>query len=76
MSEVEETLHRMQTHKNVQGIIILNGEGMVIRSTFVSEKTDYGTITLIGRQWIGKADSTVGGKSKKCDTGHRHREWV
>jgi len=25
MSEVEETLNRMQTHKNVQGIVIVNG---------------------------------------------------
>lgn len=24
MSEVEETLNRMQTHKNVQGIVIVN----------------------------------------------------
>ena len=29
MSEVEETLNRMQTHKNVQGIVIVNGEGFL-----------------------------------------------
>ena len=38
MSEVEETLNRMQTHKNVQGIVIVNSEGSLIRSTFMNEK--------------------------------------
>ena len=36
MSEVEETLNRMQTHKNVQGIVIVNGEGEIIRSTYTN----------------------------------------
>lgn len=34
MAEVEETLNRMQTHKNVQGIVIVNGEGSIIRTTY------------------------------------------
>lgn len=34
MSEVEETLNRMQTHKNVLGIVIVNKEGNIIRSTY------------------------------------------
>ena len=34
MSEVEETLNRLQTHKNVLGIVIVNNEGSIIRSTF------------------------------------------
>ena len=38
MSEVEETLNRMQTHKNVQGIVIVNSEGSVIRTTFQADK--------------------------------------
>lgn len=38
MSEVEETLNRMQTHKNVQGIVIVNSEGIVIRTTYQNEK--------------------------------------
>ncbi len=38
MSEVEETLSRMQTHKNVQGIVIVNAEGSVIRTTYQNEK--------------------------------------
>lgn len=45
MSEVEETLNRMQTHKNVQGIVIVNGEGNVIRTTYV-EKKEEGTGNL------------------------------
>ena len=28
----------MQTHKNVQGIVIVNGEGAIIRSTYTSER--------------------------------------
>jgi dynein light chain roadblock-type len=32
-SEVEETLKRLQNHKGVQGIIILNTEGVPIKST-------------------------------------------
>ena len=30
-SEVEETLRRIQSHKGVQGVIIMNGEGVAIR---------------------------------------------
>ncbi len=38
MSEVEETLNRMQTHKNVQGIVIVNAEGNIIRTTYQNDK--------------------------------------
>lgn len=34
----------MQTHKNVQGIVIVNGEGSIIRSTYLNEKKDEGNI--------------------------------
>ena len=44
MSEVEETLHRIQTHKNVQGIVIVNGDGNIIRSTYQNEKKEEGKI--------------------------------
>lgn len=43
MSEVEETLNRMQTHKNVQGIVIVNNEGAIIRSTYTNERKEEGT---------------------------------
>mmetsp|Transcript_7449 Transcript_7449/g.18007 ORF Transcript_7449/g.18007 Transcript_7449/m.18007 type:complete len:101 (+) Transcript_7449:231-533(+) len=33
MSEVEETLNRIKTHKGVSGIVIVNAEGVPIRST-------------------------------------------
>ena len=33
MSEVEETLKRINSHKGVQGIVIINSEGIPIRST-------------------------------------------
>lgn len=47
MSEVEETLNRMQTHKNVQGIVIVNNEGAIIRSTYTNERKEEGTLYLI-----------------------------
>lgn len=33
MSEVEETLKRINSHKGVQGIVIINSDGVPIRST-------------------------------------------
>mmetsp|Transcript_43392 Transcript_43392/g.70393 ORF Transcript_43392/g.70393 Transcript_43392/m.70393 type:complete len:98 (+) Transcript_43392:74-367(+) len=33
MSEVEETLKRIQSHKGVVGIVIVNTDGVAIRST-------------------------------------------
>jgi dynein light chain roadblock-type len=37
MSEVEDTLNRIKTHKLVKGIVIVNGEGTIIRTTYVNE---------------------------------------
>mmetsp|Transcript_2489 Transcript_2489/g.9653 ORF Transcript_2489/g.9653 Transcript_2489/m.9653 type:complete len:100 (+) Transcript_2489:74-373(+) len=39
MSEVEETINRIRTHKGVTGIVIVNSEGVPIRSTFESKQT-------------------------------------
>ena len=39
MSEVEETLNRIKTHKGVSGIVIVNSEGVPIRSTLDSKMT-------------------------------------
>ena len=33
MSEVEETLKRISSHKGVQGILIVNSEGIPVRTT-------------------------------------------
>mmetsp|Transcript_121861 Transcript_121861/g.339790 ORF Transcript_121861/g.339790 Transcript_121861/m.339790 type:complete len:101 (+) Transcript_121861:72-374(+) len=33
MSEVEETINRIKTHKGVSGIVIVNSDGVPIRST-------------------------------------------
>ena len=42
MSEVEETLKRINSHKGVQGIVIINAEGIPIRSTLdPSVSTNY-----------------------------------
>lgn len=37
MSEVEETLKRINSHKGVQGIVILNNDAVPIRSTMDPE---------------------------------------
>lgn len=42
MSEVEETLNRIKTHKSVQGIVIVNNEGNIIRSTYSNDKKEEG----------------------------------
>jgi predicted regulator of Ras-like GTPase activity (Roadblock/LC7/MglB family) len=34
----------MQTHKNVQGIVIVNAEGAIIRSTFTNERKEEGNL--------------------------------
>ena len=39
MSEVEETLKRINSHKGVQGIVIVNSEGIPIRSTLDASQT-------------------------------------
>merc|ERR1712125_206798 len=39
MSEVEETLNRIKTHKGVSGIVIVNSEGVPIRSTLETRFT-------------------------------------
>jgi dynein light chain roadblock-type len=45
MSEVEETLKRINSHKGVQGIVIVNSEGIPIRSTLdACEATKYAAL--------------------------------
>lgn len=39
MSEVEETLKRIQSHKGVQGVIVINSEGIPIRTTLDNSTT-------------------------------------
>jgi dynein light chain roadblock-type len=60
MSEVEETLNRMQTHKNVQGIVIVNAEGNIIRTTYQNDKKEEGnSLARLIPQLVLKARSTV-----------------
>ena len=39
MSEIEETLKRISSHKGVQGIVICNNEAVPLRSTFDAQTT-------------------------------------
>ena len=38
-SEVEETIKRIQSHKGVQGIVVVNNDGIPIRSTLENAVT-------------------------------------
>lgn len=60
MSEVEDTITRIKTHKSVQGLVIVNHEGRVIRSTFSTERKEEGeNIAKSIPQLTQKAKSTV-----------------
>lgn len=39
-SEVEETLRRLQSHKGVRGALIMDSQGVPIRSTLPAEETE------------------------------------
>jgi dynein light chain roadblock-type len=39
-SEVEETLKRVQSHKGVKGVLIMNSDGIPIRSNLPPEDTE------------------------------------
>ncbi len=41
-TEIEETLNRIKTHKSVQGIVIVNNEGNIVRSTYTGDKKKEG----------------------------------
>lgn len=42
MSEVEETLQRIKSNSSVQGYIIINFEGAIIKSTYSADKKEEG----------------------------------
>jgi dynein light chain roadblock-type len=39
IAAVEETFKRIQTHKGVLGVLVMNGDGIAIRSTFPNDVT-------------------------------------
>lgn len=39
MSEVEDTLKRIQSHRGVQGLIVINSEGIPVRTTLDNSTT-------------------------------------
>ncbi|KAG4088409.1 hypothetical protein H8356DRAFT_1315378 [Neocallimastix lanati (nom. inval.)] len=57
LNEVEETLNRIQAHKGVQGIVIVNHEGSVVKSTLDNIQTQqYSTLIT---QLTEKAQNVV-----------------
>mmetsp|Transcript_37423 Transcript_37423/g.87521 ORF Transcript_37423/g.87521 Transcript_37423/m.87521 type:complete len:98 (-) Transcript_37423:218-511(-) len=57
MSEIEETLKRISSHKGIQGIVVVNNEGIPLRSTLEPEKTTHYAATVL--QLAQKARSVV-----------------
>ncbi|KAK2092564.1 Ddynein light chain roadblock-type 1 [Saguinus oedipus] len=57
MAEVEETLKRLQSQKGVQGIIVVNTEGIPIKSTMDNPTTTQ--YASLRHSFILKARSTV-----------------
>lgn len=45
MSDVDETINRLKTHKNVIGVVVVNSEGSTIRTTLDPKQTSqYSTL--------------------------------
>eukprot|EP00824_Muranothrix_gubernata_P002000 TRINITY_DN12347_c0_g1_i1.p1 TRINITY_DN12347_c0_g1~~TRINITY_DN12347_c0_g1_i1.p1 ORF type:complete len:114 (+),score=5.05 TRINITY_DN12347_c0_g1_i1:31-372(+) len=58
MSKVEEILNRINTHKGVKGILIINQDGNAIKTTMDQKETiEYATLIS---QFISKAKESVG----------------
>jgi dynein light chain roadblock-type len=57
MSEVEETLKRVQSHKGVEGVIIMTADGVSIKSTLNPEDTE--AYTALVSQLAIKASGVV-----------------
>ncbi|KAL9657080.1 hypothetical protein ABK040_002706 [Willaertia magna] len=58
MSEIDETLKRIKSHKGVEGIVIVNSEGIPIRSDFLSDDVKVKYAANI-TQLVAKARSVV-----------------
>ncbi|KAK7114105.1 dynein light chain roadblock-type 2-like [Littorina saxatilis] len=57
MAEIDETIKRIQTHKGVTGIIILNNDGIPLKTTM----DHYNTVHITGliHNLVHKARNTV-----------------
>ncbi|KAG2379635.1 hypothetical protein C9374_006752 [Naegleria lovaniensis] len=58
MSEIDETLKRIKSHKGVEGIVIVNSEGIPIRSDFMNDDVKVKYAANI-TQLVAKARSVV-----------------
>ncbi|CAD8091202.1 unnamed protein product [Paramecium sonneborni] len=56
--DIEDTINRIKNHKSVQGIVIVNSEGVITRTTYLNDKKDEGdTIAKsIPIFWLKKQD--------------------
>ena len=44
--DIEDTINRIKNHKSVQGIVIVNNEGTITRTTYLNEKKEEGNCYL------------------------------
>jgi predicted regulator of Ras-like GTPase activity (Roadblock/LC7/MglB family) len=58
-SDVDETIKRLSTRKGVEGIVILNNEGLTVRSTIDAELTK--KYALYIHQLVGNSRAAVSG---------------
>lgn len=57
-AQVEETVKRLSSHKGVQGVLVVNGDGVPIRSTLVEHELSVQYAALV-TQLAGKARAAV-----------------
>lgn len=63
-SEVEETLKRIQSHRGVEGILIVNNDGVPLKSTLSAEQTTqyaslFSQLSSKARSVVRTLDATV-----------------
>ncbi len=60
-SEVEETLKRIRSHRGVEGILIVNNDGVALKSTLSAELTSqYASLfSQVGDGRVGRAISVA-----------------
>lgn len=64
-NKVEETLNRINTHKGVKGVIVVNQKGLAIKTTMNQNETiEYGSLIT---QFTTKAQLTIKSLHEKED---------
>ena len=72
-AEVEETLKRIRSHRGVEGILIINNDGVALKSTMTAEQTsqysaEMSRLCAMARSSVRTLDSTVSNSACVCLT--------